>query len=305
MVEMDYDIMPQLSHVVTDLVTLNKEEQSGMDSIDYSRSEYIFARPVQIVASIMESTWITDWSDPANRCFSALSVPMKTAGLGSCGLKLPTSLMENSVVMLQGKGKNKMTSFSTTLSPAGAITHPHLDFHGSTQVMFHITGEKVWLIWPPTPKNLHWYGRYRDQPVFENRTLEAIHQLEHIKVLHVWKPGHGFIIPPYGIHAVLSLSTSSHTGTKLWGYDWFDQAHVGLEIDIEWTANPEQYGFGVDSALGRLREIDEELKQWNRLTKEWPDHPRRTEVDLKVIKMENKVNAMIHRLRKGGTLSVL
>jgi glyoxylase-like metal-dependent hydrolase (beta-lactamase superfamily II) len=56
------------------------------------------------------------------------------------------------------------------LTPPGAITHTHMDHYGREQYFAHLFGEKIWLLWPPSAKNLEIFGKYHMQSTPEDLT---------------------------------------------------------------------------------------------------------------------------------------
>ncbi|KAJ7894593.1 hypothetical protein B0H14DRAFT_3646258 [Mycena olivaceomarginata] len=54
--------------------------------------------------------------------------------------------------------RGKDVFLSSTWAPGGWFTDTHVDGNGCSQVQIHCEGEKLWLIWPPTQKNLDWWG---------------------------------------------------------------------------------------------------------------------------------------------------
>jgi hypothetical protein len=291
----------KFSSVIADLMATTAQEQATMDVIDYSRLEHVELGPAQILSSILEASAVIDWSENPHRhrSYAVLSLPMKPKGVGACQMSIPEEIRDRSLVHSVKMGKEKVDSWSSTISPSGAVTPPHLDYHGATQLMYHIGGHKLWLLWPPTEKNLQWYRTHRDRlPKPEiNTTLEAIEKLEGMRI-HYAKPSdnnaNGFIVPPYGLHAVLSFTPSTHTGARFWRYEDFSQAMVGLGGDIEWSGDPEKFGFGIRQGLPRLKDIEDELQMWGRLCKEKPD-PQYSSDILQVI---NELRNDIARYRK-------
>jgi hypothetical protein len=225
-VQVGYILKPVTNYVVGDIMNLKKGEVEQMDVVDYTR---VSPSPCDVLTSLTECPAITDWdTNPSRRMLAALSIPMKPTGLGICGLNIEGPLREHSIVHMERK-KN-LDIWNSTISPEGALTNPHHDFYGATQVMCHIGGGKLWLMWPRTVHNLRWYNsKVRDRlpdPKF-NIILDAINLLEGMTVLHaIWEP-FGFIVPPYVLHAVLTFKPSSHAATKMWTYEHFDQSLIG------------------------------------------------------------------------------
>ncbi|KAJ6449130.1 hypothetical protein C8R45DRAFT_947580 [Mycena sanguinolenta] len=127
----------------------------------------------------------------------------------------------------------KELSFSSVLTPTGWFTDIHIDGNGMLQIMVHFEGEKLWLVWPPTEKNLIWWGINHPCPPSEvgrqPLAISALKNLEGLQLLHVTEPC-TFILLPFAIHLVISFSTSTHTGASFVHETHWPLACVGLEF---------------------------------------------------------------------------
>jgi hypothetical protein len=45
-----------------------------------------------------------------------------------------------------------------------------MDHYGREQYFAHLFGEKIWLLWPPSAKNLEIFGKYHMQSTPEDLT---------------------------------------------------------------------------------------------------------------------------------------
>ena len=296
-VSCNHEVAPTLSTILKDLLSF--DNGTRIDVVDYVQLENTQASShLDIVASIMEAPGVTNWDDnPRPRLLSALSIPSKPKGLGACSLSLPADMLQTSVYPVAGKGENARPEWLSCLSPMGAITAPHKDYHGSSQVMYHISGEKLWMLWPPTPNNLLWYGKRRDRTSTTNRTVEAIREMEGMTVLHVKDPI-GFSLPPYGIHAVITFSASSHAGIRVWGYDWIDEAFPAIINEIEWAGNAASNRIPASDGIEILQDILAELKNWDRLLKEKGMHGRADYASQLLAEARKKAHAKVSALTK-------
>ncbi|KAJ7859249.1 hypothetical protein B0H13DRAFT_2028719 [Mycena leptocephala] len=95
---------------------------------------------------------------------------------------------------LERRGKEPWTASVRT--PPGWFSDMHVDFAGLAQAIVHCDGEKLWLFWPATAKNLDWWGMQHPQPWIghPSRLLEALDALEGLEVMHVTDPC-TFIVP--------------------------------------------------------------------------------------------------------------
>ncbi|KAJ7878964.1 hypothetical protein B0H13DRAFT_2051757 [Mycena leptocephala] len=74
-------------------------------------------------------------------------------------------------------------------TPPGWFSDMHVDFAGLAQAIVHCDGEKLWLFWPATAKNLDWWGC---NTLSRGSALDAMEGLE---VMHV-TDACAFIVPP-------------------------------------------------------------------------------------------------------------
>ena len=189
---------------------------------------------------------------PGTRVYGLFDVPATANGIGACEINAHPFHTDPSCITENG--------WTTVWTPPGGITHPHMDFYGVAQYMVHFHGEKLWLLWPPTPKNLEWYSRHHRQVSSESLTILAI---QHLEGLHVHyfdgKSEDAFLVYPNYIHAVLSISDSAHCGTRVWRISDFDTAERIIQWGIQWCANSL---VTRQEKIAALELIDEDLSWW-------------------------------------------
>lgn len=102
---------------------------------------------------------------------------------------------------------------SSTFSQPGNITPPHVDGVGFTQIMAHLEGEKIWIVWPPTQNNLREIRNHAHVlgPERETRLEYWFEYLEDPEVFLI-KEGDSFLLGSCAIHACISVTTSAHYG---------------------------------------------------------------------------------------------
>ncbi|KAJ7790948.1 hypothetical protein B0H14DRAFT_3161158 [Mycena olivaceomarginata] len=154
----------------------------------------------------------------------------------------------------------KKLYFSSVWTPSGWFTDTHVDGNGTSQTLAHVEGEKLWLVWPATEKNLAWWGINHPSPLHgrEPLTPSALDNLEGLQVLHVIQPC-TFILPPFAIHSVISFSTSSHTGTYFAHSAHWAQARLGLDFAKTLVRNP---AFGDIKASVLIEDILKQEQFW-------------------------------------------
>jgi len=99
---------------------------------------------------------------------------------------------------------------SCVLTPAGYITRPHVDEPLlCVNVFHHIIGDKLWIVAPPTPKNL---AMWETDPTRKKHLTHLGHMLRHAEDARVFvMRGRDMRIAREGeLHACLSLTNSLH-----------------------------------------------------------------------------------------------
>ena len=124
--------------------------------------------------------------------------------------------------------------WTTAFTPSGAITHPHMDYYGRHQYFVHLFGKKLWLLWPPTVKNLQIFSSFHTQLSAEDTTIRCTSELEGLQ-LYYCKPDEVFVLQPNVIHACMCFATSSHTGTWVWALDTIGEAMRMIDWGINWV----------------------------------------------------------------------
>ncbi|KAJ7787302.1 hypothetical protein B0H14DRAFT_3580497 [Mycena olivaceomarginata] len=138
----------------------------------------------------------------------------------------------------------------------------HVDFAGLAQAIVHCDGEKVWLFWPATAKNLDWWGMQHPQPWIghPSRLLEALDAMEGLEVMHV-TDACAFIVPPFCIHAVIAFAGSSHTCVSFAHAAHWPLARRGLEFCKALVRNPM---YPARSAMELVEKVVHETPIWER-----------------------------------------
>lgn len=114
--------------------------------------------------------------------------------------------------------------YGTVISPAGAITAPHID-HTMVPVLFTMFfGLKVFIFWPATAKNLQIYGDLGlHRNAFASSVQLGLERLESGQC-SLLKEKDIFVLPPGGIHAVLSISNSALGSVQFVAAEYLDAA---------------------------------------------------------------------------------
>ncbi|KAJ7823151.1 hypothetical protein B0H14DRAFT_2827102 [Mycena olivaceomarginata] len=161
---------------------------------------------------------------------------------------------------LERRGKEPWTASVRTLP--GWFSDMHVDFAGLAQAIVHCDGEKLWLFWPATAKNLDWWGMQHPQPWIghPSRLLEALDAMEGLEVMHV-TDACAFIVPPFCIHAVIAFAGSSHTCVSFAHAAHWPLARRGLEFCKALVRNPM---YPARSAMELVEKVVHETPIWER-----------------------------------------
>ncbi|KAK7034941.1 hypothetical protein R3P38DRAFT_2912079 [Favolaschia claudopus] len=148
-------------------------------------------------------------------------------------------------------------------TPPGWFSDMHTDFAGLAQAIVHFEGEKLWLLWPATAKNLKWWGLQHPQPWIghPSRLLEALDSLEGLEIMHVSDPC-AFIVPPFCIHAVIAFAGSSHTCVSFAHAAHWATAQAGLEFCKGLVRNPM---YPANSAVELVEKVEHEAPLWEKV----------------------------------------
>jgi hypothetical protein len=141
--------------------------------------------------------------------FMPLSIPESAEGLGKSGLQVPTWI------------KGPTDNWKTAISLPGTVTNTHRDYWLVGQVIQHIKGKKLWLVWPPQKDNMFkapW--PYLNQKGVLH-VMEAIESIPGLVVFLCDKPV-TFTLPPYTLHSVLTFELSVHSGVRICSTIWMD-----------------------------------------------------------------------------------
>ena len=126
----------------------------------------------------------------------------------------------------------------TTFTQPGCITAPHIDGYCLEQIMAHLEGEKIWVVWPPTEHNIR---KARDFSLtamadFEQRPSVWFENFEDPQVF-LTHTGDSYFLGPSVIHACISLTVSAHFGIFSWRRSSFKLAKFHSSyLQEEWLA---------------------------------------------------------------------
>lgn len=254
---------PTMAHVMADLESIPMEHLSiidqGLKSVAFGLSK------AQLLAAWFRAPYIREFK-ATNRLYSILDLPFQKEGSRLCGIKVPASVLE---LGIEEKVEG-VKSRGSSVCPAGTLTDIHKDFSGSGQLMVSIEARKLWLIWPPTAKNLEWWTAYHTRVASSTLTLDAIEAMEGLRILY-HKGKMSFLLLPYHFHAVLTFEASAHCGMAIWRLDWWkDIARAGAEWEFLWARDHAANGFTGQEADGVLKEMQMAEEHWGKLANKFP-----------------------------------
>ncbi|KAJ7613362.1 hypothetical protein DFH06DRAFT_1370697 [Mycena polygramma] len=157
----------------------------------------------------------------------------------------------------------KQPYIASVRTPPGWFSDMHVDQAGMSQAMVHCEGEKLWLLWPATEKNLLWWGLQHPEPLFgHGRIMAAVDALEGLQILHLDSP-RAFIVPPFSIHAVIGFTSSFHTGVLFAHAAHWPVARDGLDF-LQTLIHDPQYP--ADRVIQLYDRVIFETDIWERAT---------------------------------------
>jgi hypothetical protein len=206
-----------------------------------------------------------EWSKN-QRLLAAFDIPSSQTGLGRCELQA-SPYQSDSNTSFNPKAKWKK-AFTTSLTPPGAITSTHMDHAGCSQYMIHLTGRKLWLFWPPTEKNLDYFGSFLNQPTSHRFIIDCIHKLEGLQLHYIDDECSAFVLPPNYLHAVISIGVSAHAGILFCDAAHFSQSATIMNWLLKWAKNCGHYGHTSEDARKFVRLVlDDGVGCWEKLCK--------------------------------------
>ncbi|KJA22336.1 hypothetical protein HYPSUDRAFT_54897 [Hypholoma sublateritium FD-334 SS-4] len=258
----EYRNSPTLGHVIRDLVHPDNHNvfdfvnQYGDPDIEYP----------EFILNMLLSRENSEWQDTF-RLYGALDIRESEAGLGSCHINAaPYSQQKESLVDSGG--------WSSTWTPAGAISHTHMDFYGSLQYFIHFHGKKLWLLWPSTPNNLDYFSAHHKERANNNRTLDCINHLEGLQVYYAENPEEVFILKPNTLHACVSFSMCGHTAIRVWNLEHFDDSRRMMEWGYNWIKASfyKSSGRSRFELMQEVEKVKDDAENWLTLIKRNSKH---------------------------------
>jgi len=200
------------------------------------------------------ASWIDNLADPSakNDLVAVTQVGFTPKGLGGCHFLLPDKSCVGG-------------DWTSTLTSPGCITHPHVDYYGSRQYLVHFKGQKLWLLWPPTERNLSWYRERHIANMDHHRTLLAIRELEGLQLCLFSGDEEAFVLQPHVIHACISLSVCGHSGIPTCQLSHYDESVPFMKWGVDWIKSGPTRGLSPIDIHDECELFLEEMKWWKRI----------------------------------------
>lgn len=202
-----------------------------------------------------------DPHDPENRPYCVWDLPVTVDGDLVKLISIPEQYQNGHVYQTYKDGNLEITS---TITPPGTISEPHIDQSGSGSLLTELLEGKLFVIWPPTPKNLSWfsnkYGLYSGT-IFE----AALEALERPHCIYL-EQGASYILRPGHIHGVLTATTAAIAGVPVVHRDLRSDADTGIEWE---TKLIEQRSIGLPDERKTVKGMESGLRGDRKL---WARH---------------------------------
>ena len=238
------DLLQPGFHNVWDFI--NQTSESGVTGKD-------------VLASFIIPSTLLDMTSPERRLYGALDIPMTKDGLKVCKYEVSDYLQDKKYLIFD-------RAWTTTFTTSGAITHTYMDYYGCHQYMVHLFGHKLWLLWPPTEKNLECFAKFHTQPSTSNLTLHCLDELEGLQLFYTTTE-QAFVLQPNVLHACMSVGTSAHTGTWVWMLPEYKVSLQMVEWGLKWMMGKVSTDAPLLDYKGEAETIKSEIVAWQNLLK--------------------------------------
>lgn len=259
-------VAPNLRLVEHDL--LGGKDHNVVEFI--TRSPEIGISGRDIMLSMTNLLTMCDMNSPERRLYGALDIQLTERGIKLCQYRA-TPYDNDKRFFVDPK------HWTVSLTPPGAITHTYADYYGRHQFFIHLFGRKIWLLWPPTKKNLDIYGKYHTQPTPVDLTSICIDELEGLQALYTTEE-QAFVMMPNVLHACISISMSSHIGTWVWMLPEYKASLSMVDWGLDWLCSKAGTDAPISDYEEELATIKSEIHVWKRLIKDNPKDAHTKEV---------------------------
>ena len=165
--------------------------------------------------------------DPVTKPYCIWDLSLKPGGTLASSISIPQQYQHGYVFR---ESKDGAPDISATITPPGTISEPHMDQTGSGTLLIQVLGRKLFIVWPPTQKNLSWFSNkygLHSGTIFE-AALEAL-EMPYCLLL---EQGDYSLLRPGHIHGVLSATPSAIAGVPVVHHD----LRLEGELLMEWES---------------------------------------------------------------------
>jgi len=187
-------------------------------------------------------------------------------GLASCSVTLPKFFHDIDVAARRVHSEDPSSEFrlTTTITPAGSITDPHIDGSGSGLLLFQLFGTKVLFTWPSSVRNLHWFEPrhgLRQGSLILDRAIQELSGLR----LTILERHEVVELAPGMIHAVMSPNNSAISGWNFVRANWISLQAVQRNMLWEAELVRRQMVEGWDHVYNLEDYLNDDLRLWETL----------------------------------------
>ncbi|KAK6981300.1 hypothetical protein R3P38DRAFT_3114500 [Favolaschia claudopus] len=263
---------PTSSLIMEDL--LSREYSCYHDLGSDQRSE----AKVAVVVEMLSKSYLLESSQPEDKIVGVTHIPATRKGLLRCCLDWSAvlgPLAHQSVV--SGTSQQSLPSPQpySTRTPPGWISSPCNALSSLGSAIVHCDGEALWLVWPGTPSNLHWWTQNHRHPS-HGRIPEAIKVLDGLELMFLTEPC-SFVLPPFAIYWCIGFSLASYTCVSFASAAHWTVAQDGLATFKEAATG--------GCALDVMQRLLTETQTWDQILQpagpaasyltEWKSHSQR------------------------------
>lgn len=261
--EVSLNLKPSPAHIIYDLQAQEKPRYRNQ-LLDFDDDDTRFLDFITGWVALAHDPGV-NVTDPVQIPYSVSDVLATERGLDNCGITLPDCLSDDDVAVRPiDFGNVSKPRLTTTLSPAGSITDPHIDGTGSGLLLFQVLGSKLLFTWPASSGNLKWMETRHG---IKKGPLKLFHAIDEMSEMNVtFLTGHeSVVLEPGMIHAVVSPENSAISGWDFVKAAWLSSNDVQRQMMWEASQAKKQ----KDGLLGDLydlgRYLEDDLQLWTML----------------------------------------
>ena len=216
---------------------------------------------------------VADVTDISQTPYAASDIPSSEQGLEACGIQHPemfndADICVRPVDIADEFSKPRLTS---TLSPAGSITDPHIDGTGSGLLLVQLFGTKVLFTWPASPENLKWMNDRHGIKRGPLKLFQAIDEMSQMCVT-VLTAHKSVELAPGMIHAVMSPNNSAIAGWDFVNARWLLSGDVQRQMLWEADLARKQQEGLLGERYNLRRYLNDDIKLWDLLGRRQGSH---------------------------------